>query len=102
MSDVDTMRRREGFAFFAAFAATVPLANWLISNVGTFCVPDGPCVIPVGFGLTAPSGVLAIGVALVLRDLFQRRLGVLWASVGRWWRSRLALLCQLSLPRHPS
>lgn len=79
MSDVDTTRRREGFAYLAAFAATVPLANWLISNVGTFCVPNGPCVIPVGFGLTAPSGVLAIGAALVLRDLVQRRLGVLWA-----------------------
>ena len=82
MSNMDTIRRREGFAFFAAFAATVPLANWLISNVGTFCVPDGPCVIPVGFGLTAPSGVLAIGVALVLRDLVQRRLGVRWALVA--------------------
>lgn len=79
MSDLDRIRRREGVAFFAAFAATVPLANWLISNVGTSCVPNGPCVLPVGFGLTAPSGVLAVGVALVLRDLVQRRLGVRWA-----------------------
>lgn len=55
----------------------MPLANWLIGDVGTFCVPDGPCLIHVGFGLTAPSGVLAIGVAFVLRDLVQRRLGVL-------------------------
>jgi hypothetical protein len=76
MSDIDLIRRREGFAFLAAFAATVPLANWLIGNVGTFCVPDGPCLIPVGFGLTAPSGLLAIGVAFMLRDLVQRRLGV--------------------------
>jgi uncharacterized PurR-regulated membrane protein YhhQ (DUF165 family) len=79
MSEIDQIRRKEGFAFFVAFAATVPLANWLIGNVGTFCVPEGPCVIPVGFGLTAPSGVLAIGVALVLRDLVQRRLDVRWA-----------------------
>ena len=79
MSEIEQIRRREGFAFFAAFAATVPLANWLIGNVGTFCVPNGPCVIPVGFGLTAPSGVLAVGVALVLRDLVQRRLGVKWS-----------------------
>lgn len=79
MSEIDRLRRREGFVFFLAFAATVPLANWLIGNVGTFCVPDGPCVIPVGFGLTAPSGVLAVGVALVLRDLVQRRLGVRWS-----------------------
>lgn len=79
MSEIEQTRRREGFAFFAVFAATVPLANWLIGNVGTYCVPNGPCVIPVGFGLTAPSGVLAIGVALVLRDLVQRRLGVKWS-----------------------
>src|SRR5215210_5902584 len=35
-----------------------------------------PCLIPVGPGLVAPSGVLMIGIALVLRDLVQRRLGV--------------------------
>jgi queuosine precursor transporter len=50
------------------FAATIPSANWLIGNVGTECVPNGPCLIPVGFGLMAPSGVLLIGLALVLRD----------------------------------
>jgi uncharacterized PurR-regulated membrane protein YhhQ (DUF165 family) len=53
----------------AAFAATVPAANWLIGNVGTVCIPQGPCLLPVGFGLTAPSGVLVIGLALVLRDM---------------------------------
>lgn len=53
---------------FALFAATIPAANWLIGNIGTVCVPDGPCLIPVGFGLMAPSGVLMIGAALVLRD----------------------------------
>lgn len=59
----------------AAFAATIPFANWLIGNVGTVCVPDGPCLIPVGFGYMAPSGVMAIGLALVLRDLVQRAFG---------------------------
>lgn len=53
---------------FLLFALTIPAANWLIGNVGTTCVPDGPCLIPVGFGLMAPSGVLMIGLALVLRD----------------------------------
>lgn len=75
----DTIRRAEGFTYLALFAFTIPLANWLIGNVGTFCVPDGPCVIPVWPGVSAPSGVLAIGAALVLRDLVQRRLGVKWA-----------------------
>lgn len=53
----------------AAFAGTIPLANWLIGNVGTECIPNGPCLLPVGFGLHAPSGVLVIGAALVLRDM---------------------------------
>lgn len=77
--DSQKIKRIEGSFYFALFAACIPLANWLIGNVGTFCVPDGPCVIPVWPGLSAPSGVLAIGSALVLRDLVQRRLGVEWA-----------------------
>ena len=76
---LNTIRQLEGFAYLALFALSIPLANWLIGNVGTFCVPDGPCVIPVWPGVSAPSGVLAIGAALVLRDLVQRRLGVRWA-----------------------
>lgn len=58
-----------------AFALTIPAANWLIGNVGTVCVPNGPCLLPVGFGLTAPSGVLMIGVALVLRDIVHECFG---------------------------
>ena len=76
---LDTIRRVEGFIYLALFALSIPLANWLIGNVGTFCVPAGPCVIPVWPGISAPSGVLAVGAALVLRDLVQRRLGVTWA-----------------------
>lgn len=62
---------------FALFAATIPAANWLIGNVGTVCVPDGPCLIPVAPGLMAPSGVLIIGLALVLRD---------WLHEAAGWR----------------
>jgi uncharacterized PurR-regulated membrane protein YhhQ (DUF165 family) len=61
---------------FIAFVATVPIANWLIGNVGFICVPNGPCLLPVGFGLLAPSGVLVVGVAFVLRDVVHKRLGV--------------------------
>lgn len=68
-----------GYLAFAAFAATVPMANWLIGNVGTECIPNGPCLIPVGFGLMAPSGVLMVGAALVLRDVVHERLGQWWA-----------------------
>lgn len=58
-------------AMTAAYAATIPAANWMIGNVGTECVAQGPCTIPVGFGLMAPSGVLMVGLALVLRDAVQ-------------------------------
>jgi queuosine precursor transporter len=73
-------RRVEGLLFLAGFALCIPAANWLIGNVGTKCVPNGPCLMPVGFGIMAPSGVIMIGLALVLRDLVQRRLGVGWAA----------------------
>src|SRR5262249_37138727 len=49
---------------------------------GTVCQPQGPCLIPVAPGLMAPSGVTMAGVALVLRDLVQRRLGVAAASLA--------------------
>lgn len=67
---------------FAAFAATIPAANWLIGNIGTTCVPNGPCLIPVGFGLMAPSGVLMIGLALVLRDWLHELAGWRWSFVA--------------------
>ena len=66
--------RIEGSIFFAGFVACVPLANWLIGHIGTVCVPTGPCLVPVAPGIDAPSGVLMIVLALVLRD--QRRLGL--------------------------
>jgi hypothetical protein len=57
------------------YLATIPVANWMISNMGTQFFPDGPHTIPVGFGYNAPSGVLMIGLALFLRDLVQRTYG---------------------------
>lgn len=74
-------KKAEALAYFLAFIACIPIANWMIGNVGTVCVPQGPCLVPVwpwgpgGHPLMAPSGVLMIGLALVLRDLVQRRLG---------------------------
>lgn len=71
--------RRLGGLAFVLFLASVPLANWMIQHVGTACIPDGPCVVPVAPGLMAPSGVLMVGFALVLRDLVQRLLGPVWS-----------------------
>jgi len=76
----DKRRRIEGIAFLVAFGLTIPVANWMIGHVGTVCTPHGPCLIPVFPGLYAPSGVLIIGIALVLRDLVQRRLGVAYSA----------------------
>ena len=89
-SDREQQRRREGAIFLILFALTIPAANWLIGHVGTACVrPQGPCVVPVAPGLMAPSGVMMVGVALVLRDLVQRRLGAVMSA--------LAILCGTGL-----
>jgi uncharacterized PurR-regulated membrane protein YhhQ (DUF165 family) len=58
-----------------AYVSTVWLANWFVGHVGTQYSPGGPHVIPVGFGLEAPSGVLWVGAALVFRDLVQQYFG---------------------------
>ena len=71
-------RRTEGFLYLAAFGASIPLSNWMIGHVGVVCPESGPCLLPVGPGLLAPSGVLVVGLAFVLRDLVQRRLGKGW------------------------
>ena len=68
----DHQRNAVGMAAFAVFLGCVPLANWLILHVGTVCVPSGPCLVPVAPGIMAPSGVLTVGVALVLRQKRQR------------------------------
>jgi uncharacterized PurR-regulated membrane protein YhhQ (DUF165 family) len=68
---------RSALAAAGVYLATIPLANWFIGHVGTQEFPGGPHVIPVGFGYTAPSGVLLIGLALAMRDAVQR-------LAGRW------------------
>lgn len=76
MTELEKRKNIEGGIYLVLFCATIPLANWMIGNVGTACPADGPCLIPVAPHLMAPSGVLTIGIALVLRDLVQRRLGI--------------------------
>ena len=77
----DRQRLTEGTIALVLFGLTIPAANWLIGNAGTVCVPNGPCLVPVWPGVMAPSGVLMVGLALVLRDIVQRRLGPL-AGLG--------------------
>lgn len=60
------------------FGGSIVTANWLIRNVGTVVLPDGTHLVPVGFGLLAPSGAYAAGMTFVARDVLQR-------VAGRWW-----------------
>lgn len=68
--------KRSTLLLAVAFLATVPAANWLIGNVGSVCPPQSPCLVPVLPGLMAPSGVLVIGLAMVLRDFLRERMGL--------------------------
>ncbi len=86
------INRRLGTIALACFLACIPLANWLIGHVGTVCVPLGPCLVPVLPGLLAPSGVLAAGAALVLRDVVQRCLGAGWGIAAIVLGSALSAL----------
>lgn len=62
------MNRRTslGVATAALYVTTIWLANYLIQHYG---------FVSVGFGLMAPAGVYAAGLALGLRDVTQRLLG---------------------------
>jgi len=75
-------RRAVGTVAFVVFLGCVPLANWLILHIGTVCVAGGPCLVPVAPGIMAPSGVLTVGVALVLRDVVQRCLGLRFGLIA--------------------
>lgn len=58
----------------AVYIASIAGANWMIAHVGQ---PLGPNhVLPVGFGLSAPSGVYLAAVTFVARDLVQRTAGL--------------------------
>jgi hypothetical protein len=64
----------------AGYVATIFAANWLIAHVG---------VVSVGFGLVAPAGVFAAGVALTLRDVVQARSAGSRSSPRSWRRAAL-------------
>lgn len=72
-----------GAIALAGYVATIPVANWMIDHIGTVCIPNGPCVLPVWFWpvLYCPSGSLMIGLSFVLRDIVQRAYGP-WASLA--------------------
>lgn len=60
-------------AAFAIYVASIAGANWMIAHVGR--PVTGAHVLPVGFGLEAPSGVYLAGLTFVARDIVQRLAG---------------------------
>lgn len=77
-----SISKLDGWIYFVLFIGTIFLANYLISHVGVQFGPNEPHLIPVGFGLMAPSGVLAVGIGFTLRDLVQKRLGVKFSAIA--------------------
>src|SRR5690606_37177233 len=67
---------------FVIYCSSIVVANWLILNVGTVRLPDGTYLVPVGFGLIAPSGAFAAGATFVARDVVQRVAVRRWAVVA--------------------
>ncbi len=59
---------------FVVYVASIAGANWMIGHVGRQVGPNH--VLPVGFGLVAPSGVYLAALTFVARDLVQRTAGV--------------------------
>ncbi|MBD2745843.1 VUT family protein [Microvirga sp. BT688] len=86
-----------GFASLAGFLLTIPLANYFVASIGTVCPPETPCLIPVAPGVMSPSGVVWAGLALILRDLVQRQIGVAWSTVGVLVGTGLSYLISPSL-----
>ena len=81
---------------FAIYVGSIAGANWMISHVGR--PVQGAHVLPVGFGLEAPSGVYLAGLTFVARDIVQRlaglRVGVVAIAIGAalsWWLSSPAI-----------
>ena len=60
---------------FVMYVGSIVGANYMIGHIGR--VIPGAHVLPVGFGLYAPSGVYLASLALVSRDLLQRSAGTL-------------------------
>lgn len=81
---------------FVVYVGSIAGSNWMISHVGR--AVQGAHVLPVWFGLEAPSGVYLAGLTFVARDIVQRlaglRVGVVAIVIGAaisWWASSPAI-----------
>jgi uncharacterized PurR-regulated membrane protein YhhQ (DUF165 family) len=76
----DTQRRTLGWLCLAGFISCIFLANYAITHWGSVPFPGGPHTVTL-LGLTAPSGVLFVGLSFSLRDGAQMALGR-WAILA--------------------
>jgi hypothetical protein len=67
--------KKLGLLAAVGYILTIVGANYAIGHWGNPTFPGGPHVIPVGFGYTAPSGVLFVSLALITRDIVQWAMG---------------------------
>lgn len=74
-NETEARVRRIGLVAAPFYIGMIFAANWMIQHVGTSPAPGAAKVVAVGFGLSAPAGVLAAGFALTLRDVVQVTLG---------------------------
>tara|TARA_R100000315_G_C5216450_1_gene129351 strand:+ start:35 stop:541 length:507 start_codon:yes stop_codon:yes gene_type:complete len=61
------------YVALALFISTVVGANWALATFG---------IVPIGFGLTAPAGVFAAGLAFSVRDWMHEVGGRRWVLVA--------------------
>ena len=64
-----TLSRYIPIGLWVGFVVTVVAANWTLARFG---------IVPIGFGMSAPSGVYFAGLAFTFRDLLHERGGRLW------------------------
>lgn len=79
------MRQKLGFALLGIYVGSVVLANYLTAHFG---------LVDIGFGLLTTAGTIAIGGAIMTRDLLQDALGryavlgaILAGALISWWLS---------------
>ena len=70
-----------GVLAFAGYVLTIPAANLMLVHVG-WASDGGPRLLPVGFGLMAPSGVYMVGASLFLLDITRDRCGTRYTAAA--------------------
>jgi uncharacterized PurR-regulated membrane protein YhhQ (DUF165 family) len=60
------MKSKAFWMLISLFVGLIFLSNWLVATFG---------IIPVGFSLFAPAGVITVGITFLVRDYIQKSFG---------------------------